>query len=175
MNTLTNIPRIVERTARIQAATYVCRSCQTRRASTQQRHIQIAKPRPLPSITSRAFATTSRLQAEEADSPSKYPDPKEDPNYVEAQNVEGLEWIGSDKWIEKTQDKNDKFTGYVTGANYRYTSRGGPDMSQMEKSDGYSQSCNVRRKANHSGCTEDTGSRESQDYADWIIAAGREE
>ncbi|GAB7339159.1 hypothetical protein MBLNU457_5824t1 [Dothideomycetes sp. NU457] len=107
MNALTNVLRTVERSANTQAVAYVCRSCQTRLASTQQRQIQNAKLRTSSSSTSRAYATTSRLPEEKVDPLSNYRDPKSDPNYVEATRAEELQWIGSDKWVEKQQDKGD--------------------------------------------------------------------
>jgi len=39
-------------------------------------------------------------------------DSKKDPSYVEAVSWNGLERVGSDKWLEKQKDKGDKFAGY---------------------------------------------------------------
>jgi len=127
MNVLTNVFRIAERSQNTQAVSYVCRSCRNRLASTQHLQLHTAKPKPSSSITSRAFTTTSRLRAEGADDPpldfSKYPDPKQDPNYVEALTVDGLKWVGSDKWLEKIQDVKDQFKGYATGESHERVMR----------------------------------------------------
>ena len=103
--------RVAERCANVQTPAYVCRTCRSRLAETQQRHLHNVKPHSQSNTTFRTFTTTSRPQAEQDNDFDQYPDPKKDPNYVEALTSEGLEWVGSDKWVESNQDVGDNFQG----------------------------------------------------------------
>lgn len=92
---------------------HVCRSCQLRLISTQQRQPQSSRPqiaeRPrFGNIKSRGAATEASILE---DGSQLAADPKSDPNYVEAFSGNGLERVGSKRWIEEQLDEGDTFIG----------------------------------------------------------------
>ena len=119
------IERSVERMLTRNSTGHICRSCQIRLASTQQRQIHSSRSRSAPRSAFIAPKTPKESTGEHSKvetsadeeatlsdvEPLKYADHTKDPNYVQALTWEGLEQVGSKAWIENQQDEGEKFEG----------------------------------------------------------------
>lgn len=139
MTRIQPLGRSIEQLSRPTRPSHVCRSCRLRLAGSQQRQLhtsgnETSSPGHAPSSTSTASNDTDSRSHENAKaatwnvvsskqlrrrvSKNSLPltlvakDPSKDPDYVQAVSSEGLERVGSRKWIEKQLDVRDRYVGY---------------------------------------------------------------